>query len=117
MVVFGARDNIVQICIAGFAFFSMLPIANCCLDYLVRVNIREDLQGRAWGLIGFLSQIGYVVAYGAAGLAADSLARNLSISIGRGSGYIVMLFGAFLSVLAVVTCSLHSIRQLEGGKP
>lgn len=117
MIVFGARDNIVQICIAGFAFFFMLPIANGCLDYLVRVNIREDLQGRAWGLIGFLSQIGYVVAYGAAGLAADSLAKNLSISIGRGSGYIVMLFGAFLSVLAVVTCSLRSIRQLEGGKP
>lgn len=117
MIIFGARDNIIQICIAGFAFFLMLPIANCCIDYLVRVNIREDLQGRAWGLIGFLSQIGYVVAYGTAGLAADSLSKSMSISTGRGSGYIVMMFGALLSMLAVITCSLRSIRQLEGGKP
>ena len=115
MIVFGVRDNIVQICIAGFSFFCMLPIANCCLDYLVRVNIREELQGRAFGMIGFLSQIGYVVAYGSAGYAADSLAGNMAVSIGRGSGYLAMLFGAFLSVLAVVTCSLKSIRQLEGG--
>ena len=92
----------------------MLPIANCCLDYLVRVNIREDLQGRTWGMIGLLSQIGYVVAYGAAGGAADFMAKNLSVSTGRGSGMIIMMFGAFLSVLAVVICSMKSIRQLEG---
>ena len=54
MVVFGSRDNIIQICVAGYSFFCMLPIANCCLDYLVRVNIREDLQGRTWGMIGLL---------------------------------------------------------------
>ena len=114
MIIFGARDNIVQICIAGFAFFLTLPLANSCIDYLVRVNIREDMQGRAWGLIGFLSQIGYVIAYGVAGLAADSLAKSMFISIGRGSGYIVMSFGVLLSVLAVITCSLRSIRQLEG---
>ena len=114
MVVFGSRDNIIQICVAGFSFFCMLPIANCCLDYLVRVNIREDLQGRTWGMIGLLSQIGYVVAYGAAGGAADFMAKNLSVSTGRGSGMIIMMFGAFLSVLAVVICSLKSIRQLEG---
>ena len=117
MIFFGARDNIVQVCIAGFAFFLMLPLANSCIDYLVRVNIREDMQGRAWGLIGFISQIGYVIAYGVAGLAADSLAKSMSISTGRGSGYIVMLFGVLLSVLAVITCSLRSIRQLEGEKP
>ena len=115
MIVFGVRDNIAQICVAGFSFFCMLPIANCCLDYLVRVNIREELQGRAFGMIGFLSQIGYVVAYGSAGHAADSLAGSMAVSTGRGSGYIVMLFGAFLFLLALVTCSLKSIRQLEGG--
>ena len=115
MVAFGARDNLVQICIAGFSFFGMLPVANCCLDYLVRVNIREELQGRAWGLIGFLSQIGYIVAYGSVGHAADSFAKYLAVSTGRGSGYIIMIFGVFLSALAVVVCSLRSIRQLEEG--
>ena len=117
MIIFGSKDNIVQICISGFAFFLMLPIANCCIDYLVRVNIRKELQGRAWGLIGFLSQIGYVIAYGTSGLFADSLSKRMSVSIGRGSGCIVMMFGMLLSVLAIITFFLRSIRKLEGEKP
>ncbi|MGM9590694.1 MAG: MFS transporter, partial [Faecousia sp.] len=67
MVGFGLRENLVLICASGFGFFTMLPFANNSLDYLVRTNIAEELQGRAWGLIGFLSQIGYVVAYGLSG--------------------------------------------------
>ena len=64
---FGIWKNIYPVCLFGFLFFASLPFVNNCLDYLVRVNIPDELQGRAWGLIGFLSQIGYVVAYGAAG--------------------------------------------------
>lgn len=53
----------VPICIFGFGFFSALPFASNCLDYLVRTNLADEVQGRAWGMIGFLSQIGYVIAY------------------------------------------------------
>ena len=70
MAAFGLRENIWLICAAGFLFFAMLPLANNCLDFLVRTNIAAELQGRAWGFIGFLSQMGYVVAYGLAGVLA-----------------------------------------------
>ena len=57
MVGFGIMENIYTICLFGFLFFAMLPFANNCLDYLVRTNIPDELQGRAWGKIGILSQI------------------------------------------------------------
>ena len=66
-------ENLVSISIFGFFFFATLPLCNNCMDYLCRTNIPDALQGRAWGFIGFLSQIGYVVAYAVSGLAADGL--------------------------------------------
>ena len=71
MAGFGIRENIVVICIFGFLFFSSLPFANAALDFLVRTNIADDFQGRAWGLIGVLSQLGYVAAYAVSGILAD----------------------------------------------
>ena len=59
---FGLFENLTLICSFGFLFFAALPFANNCLDYLARTNIPDELQGRAWGLIGFISQLGYVVA-------------------------------------------------------
>lgn len=113
MVLFGCIENIVLIVAAGFFFFCMLPFANNSLDYLVRTNIDDELQGRAWGLIGFLSQIGYVVAYGLGGIMADSIAKVWSISVGRGSAMVIIIGGIFLAVLAVFTGLLKSIRSLE----
>lgn len=55
MALFGLRENIVFIGAAGFLFFAMLPFANASLDYLLRTNIDNRLQGRAWGLIGLIS--------------------------------------------------------------
>lgn len=113
MVGFGVWENIYSICMFGFLFFAMLPFANNCLDYLVRTNISDELQGRAWGVIGFLSQIGYVVAYGVAGAAADGIAAHFAISVGRGAAVIVMMAGALLSVAALFLYPMKSIRALE----
>ena len=76
MTGFGIFENIVPICIFGFLFFATLPVANNCLDYLIRTGIPADVQGRTWGMIGFLTQIGYVVAYGISGIAADAIRKN-----------------------------------------
>lgn len=38
MVVFGLKENVYLIAVAGFCFFATLPFANNCLDYLVRTN-------------------------------------------------------------------------------
>lgn len=113
MVGFGVWENIYSICMFGFLFFAMLPFANNCLDYLVRTNIPDELQGRAWGVIGFLSQIGYVVAYTVAGAAADGIAARFAISVGRGAALIVMLAGILLGVTALLLYPMKSVRALE----
>lgn len=48
-----------------------LPFANTCLDILVRQNIPNEAQGRAWGMIGLISQMGYVLANSIVGVLAD----------------------------------------------
>lgn len=113
MVVFGLIENILLIGIAGFAFFLMLPFANNCLDYLVRTNIEPEKQGRAWGLIGFLSQIGYVFAYGFSGLIADGLANAMNTTVGRGAGAAIIVAGILLAVVSVITYGIRSVRELD----
>ena len=115
MVIFGLKENIYLICAAGFLFFAMLPFANNCLDYLVRTNIADELQGRAWGLIGFLSQIGYVVAYGLAGNLADGIGAQMKIGVGRGAAVVIMASGALLAVIALSVCRIRAVCELEHG--
>lgn len=115
MVGFGLKENIIMICAFGFMFFFMLPFANNCLDYMTRINIEADKQGRAWGLISFLSQIGYVVAYGAAGVTADKIAEVRDISVGRGAAAVIMVSGALLAVMAMSILKFRSVRELERG--
>ena len=113
MAGFGVRENIFCACGFGFIFFAMLPFANNCLDYLIRRNIPDALQGRAWGLIGFISQIGYVAAYGLAGAAADKAAEKFRVSVGRGATGIVMAAGALLGPTAFFLYFVKSVRALE----
>lgn len=117
IVGFGIWENIYPVCLFGFLFFAALPFANNCLDYLIRVNIPDELQGRAWGLIGFLSQIGYVVAYGGAGVLADGIAARFQIGVGRGAAWVVMAAGVLLGLTAAVLYLPKSVRGLEKEAP
>lgn len=116
MVGFGLWESICPICLFGFLFFAALPFANNCLDYLVRVNIPDELQGRAWGLIGFISQTGYVAAYGTAGAAADGIAAALQISVGRSAARVIMTAGVLLGLTALLLYLFKTVRALEGGE-
>ena len=100
----------------GFLFFFMLPFANNCLDYLARTNIDADKQGRAWGLISFLSQLGYVVAYAGAGLLADKIAEAWHVGVGRGAAVVIMVSGVLLAVMAILLSRFKSVRDLESGE-
>ena len=115
MVGFGLKENIVIICCFGFIFFFVLPFANNCLDYMTRTNIEPEKQGRAWGLISFLSQMGYIVAYGGAGVLADKIADARNIGVGRGAAAVIMVSGVLLSVIALLILRFRSIRELERG--
>ena len=116
MIGFGFKEDIYVICIFGFMFFFMLPFANNCLDYLTRINIDPSKQGRAWGLISFLSQLGYVFAYAFAGILADSIASAGNIGVGRGAAIVIMISGALLALSAIMLSRFKSVRELEKGE-
>ena len=113
MIFFGMHEYIPLITAAGFAFFFMLPFANSCLDYLTRTDIPDELQGRAWGVIGFISQLGYVVAYGLFGVLADAVAGWTGQGVGRGAGITIMVSGLIMAIIAVAIYFNKDIRKLE----
>lgn len=113
IALFGVWENVFFMSAVGFGFFLMLPFANTCLDYLVRTNIADEMQGRVWGFVGFLSQIGYVIAYGISGILADVIAKNAGISVGRGAGMVVVFAGIVLVFVALLPVGIKSIRTLE----
>lgn len=113
---FGTFERIAFITLSGFGFFMMLPFANNCLDFLVRTNTPSELQGRIWGIVGFLSQIGYVIAYGCSGILADFIAKYGKISVGRGAGMVMVFAGAALIVVSVSILFIKEIRLLEVNK-
>ena len=106
-------ENLVSISIFGFFFFATLPLCNNCMDYLCRTNIPDALQGRAWGFIGFLSQIGYVIAYAVSGLAADGLGSLSGMGVGRGAAMMIGISGVLLSLVAVTLLRFPAIKELE----
>ena len=130
MALFGISENLWLIGVSGFLFFAMLPFANASLDYLLRTNIDNQVQGRAWGLVGLISQLGYVAAYALSGVLADyiftplllpggpladSAGKLLGTGPGRGIGMLIALAGLLLCMTAVLLASMKSIRLLEQG--
>jgi hypothetical protein len=97
---------------------------------LTRSNIPDDKQGRAWGLIGILSQFGFVIAYAVSGLLADhvfnpmlvengalaaTVGRLVGVGNGRGIGFMLIISGIMLMVSAVFLGRVRSIHDLEKG--
>ncbi len=111
----GLFPGTVLMCVFGFLFFATLPLSNNCLDYLTRTNIPNEVQGRAFGLLGFISQIGYAAAYAAAGAAADGIAKILGTGTGRACGILVVSAGILLFAIAAVIPKSMAIRELEKG--
>lgn len=109
MVGFGITPQIVPVCIFGFLFFATLPVANNCLDYLIRTKIPSDAQGRAWGLIGLISQLGYVAAYALSGVLADLAGRVTGTGVGRGSALVIRISGILLFLIACGMTLKHSV--------
>ena len=115
MVGFSMRENVASICTFGFLFFAMLPPANSCLDYLARSNIPNELQGRVWGFIGFISQLGYIPAYALSGVLADRIGNSVGIGVGRGSARVICVAGIMLMAASVILFFSRRIRNLEHG--
>lgn len=131
MIGFAFRENLLMIAIFGFFFFACLPFANTCLDYLIRTNTANEIQGRVWSLVGIISQLGYVVAYAFCGLLSDylftpllkkdgilagSIGRLIGTGQGRGAAFLIIIAGVFMCFTAIVLYQIRSVRELENRK-
>lgn len=128
MALMGTTTNIAFIIASGIAFFITLPFVNVCADTLVRMNIPNELQGRAWGVIGILSQIGYVISYGISGVLADyifcplleengalagSVGKIIGTGDGRGIGFMLIICGILIIAVAFGILKSKSLKTLE----
>lgn len=126
----GMKNHVVWITVMLFLFFATLPFMNTCADVLVRVSIPNELQGRVWGLISLLSQAGTVIAYATCGVLADyifepmfqeegvlagSIGRLIGTGTGRGIGFMLILSGIGIILVAILIGGNSSIRAIEKG--
>ena len=124
----GVNKNLAIIGISTFLFFSTLPFMNSCADVLVRVSVPNELQGRVWGLISLITQMGTVAAYIISGIMADCifepmfnkngiLVENIGIIIGtgkgRGIGFMLILSGIGMLIMAIVIWKNGEIREVS----
>ncbi|RPF22275.1 putative MFS family arabinose efflux permease [Myceligenerans xiligouense] len=125
----GITENVLLIGGFGFLFFLTLPVLNTSVEVLVRSAIPNETQGRVWGLVGLISQLGYIAAYAVSGVLADYVFNPLLLSGGalvpalgdvigvgesRGIGLMFIIVGLLLIVMAVVIYRVRSIRTIEG---
>ena len=128
MTAFAWSEHTILVLVFGFCLFLSLPFANTVMDYLVRITIPAEHQGKAWGTIGLISQVGYVLAYASVGIIVDflikpflkndgSLSQLVEILIGRGEGrsaaVMIILAGIFLMMIAPILSSRNEIKELE----
>ena len=124
----GVNENLAIIGISTFLFFSTLPFMNSCADVLVRVSVPNELQGRVWGLISLITQMGTVAAYIISGIMADYifepmfnkngiLVKNIGMIIGtgkgRGIGFMLILSGMGMLIMAIVIWKNGKIREVS----
>lgn len=124
----GIFQNIWSVVIPGILFFSTIPFVNSSVDVLIRKNIGNEAQGRAWSLISVFTYIGSVIAYASAGFFADrifnplflpggilesSFGKVFGVGSGRGIAFMFFLAGIFVTLLSLIVYKSKRILELE----
>jgi len=124
----GVSTSILFITFSGFLFFFALPFINTSLDVLIRNNVENSIQGRVWSIVSLISQSGMVLAFCIAGLLADfvfnplfetqgffssTIGQIIGTGQGRGIGFMFILSGVFIVILAVIISRLNVLKELD----
>jgi len=124
----GLFTTVVLIIICCFLFFSTLPFVNTSVEVLIRSNVDNEKQGRIWSMVSAISQVGYILAFGSAGFLADHLFNPLfyadgalsqtigqiiGTGQGRGIGFLFVISGLLVSILALIIGRVNKIGALE----
>lgn len=83
------------------------------LDYLLRTNVDKESQGRVWGIVGVISQLGSVISYACCGVIADVVGKCFDVGVGRGAGYSIMAAGIIMGIIALCLFKMKSVKELE----
>lgn len=125
----GFRENLILIGIFGFMMFVFMPVIQIAADVLIRKNLVNEVQGRAFGIISFITQMGQILAYIVAGVLSDYvfepfmrsrsipsviIGKVIGIGEGRGIALLIIISGVLLAVVGIVVSKLKSVKMLEG---
>lgn len=124
----GLKTNLLFISGALFLFFLTLPFINTCAEVLLRVNVSNDLQGRIWGLVSLLTQVGMIIAYATCGVIADtvfepifqhsgllaqSMGKIIGTGQGRGMAFMLILSGLGMILAMIFVQKIRGIKELK----
>lgn len=124
----GVTTNIIILAIVTFVFYAALPPVNAGIEVLMRKSIPNETQGRVWGLLGMISQVGYIIAYIVSGPLADyifnpllckggilssSVGRLIGVGPARGIGLLFLISGILIILISCMISRVKSIRKLE----
>lgn len=125
----GVSENLVLMAGFGFMMFVFMPAIQIGAEVLIRTNLDNSVQGRAFGLISLITQMGYILAFMAAGIFSDlifepfmqgntELAMKIGAVIGygagRGNALLIIITGIGLAMVGMIAARLKSVRTLEG---
>ena len=128
LALMGLRANLWAIALFGFLMFVFMPAVQIGAEVLIRKNLAPEVQGRAFGLIGFITQLGYIAAYLLSGLLSDyvfepfmqgtsrfaqGIGSVIGSGAGRGNALLIMLAGVALALVGLTVSRLRSIKTLE----
>ncbi len=124
----GVKADLFLIATFGFIMFVFMPAIQIGAEVLIRKNLANEVQGRAFGLISFITQMGYILAYILSGVLADyvfepfmggdsllaiKIGKVIGAGAGRGSALLILIAGMALSIVGIVVFRLKSVKTLE----
>lgn len=125
----GLTRQLIVFTVVSFLFYASLPFVNTAVEVLMRRAIPNQTQGRVWGLVGVISQIGYIIAYAISGplsdyvfipllkenglLANTIVGQIVGVGPNRGIGLMFIIAGVLIIIAASLIPRFKVIRQLD----
>jgi len=124
----GIKENLFLIAVFGFMMFVFMPAVQIGAEVLIRKNLVNEVQGRAFGLISFITQMGYIFAYILSGALSDyvfepfmcgsslfaiKIGKVIGAGEGRGIALLILIAGMVLAIVGIAVSGLKSVKTLE----
>ncbi len=127
LALMGVWQNMVLITIFGFMMFVFIPAVQIGAEVLVRMNLANEVQGRAFGMISFITQMGYILAYILSGIISDyifepfmsgnsflakQIGKIFGFGKGRGIALLILISGIAMAITGILVSRLRSVKML-----